>query len=460
MPVSMILCLALLVVAGFAFAAGRTRAFAAAGGAPASLHSLPNYHGWFLAIWAAGPALLVVLVYALFGDRLVDRLLLGVLDPETLSLPHERIQLLIRDARAIAEGAPSSDLGAATAHAARELARIDGAVRWVAAGGVVVLAGLGFLIAQSRIDGPFRARNHVEGVIRGLLVLCSAIAILTTFGIVLSLLFESIRFFERVSIFEFLFGLQWSPQTALRAEQVGQSGAFGAVPLFYGTFMITFIAIAVAGPIGLYSAIYLSEYAGPRARGLIKPMLEILAGIPTVVYGFFAFLTVGPAIRAAAEFVGVDAPTQSALAAGLVMGVMIIPFVSSLSDDVINAVPQSLRDGAYALGATKSETVRHVILPAALPGVMGALLLAVSRAVGETMIVVMAAGRAANMPVNPLESVTTITVQIVALLTGDQEFDSAKTLSAFALGLVLFILTLIMNIVALRIVQKYREKYE
>jgi phosphate transport system permease protein len=460
MPVSMILCLALLVVAGFAFATGRSRAYAAAEGAPASLHSLPNYHGWFLAIWATGPALFVLVVYALFGDRLVDRLLLGALDPETLDLPRERLQIVIRDARALAAGGILSDPGPAVSRAARELTRFDNSVRLAVAGIVAALAGIGFAITRARIAAPFRARNHVEGVIRGLLVVCSAIAILTTFGIVLSLLFESIRFFERVSIFEFLFGLQWSPQTALRAEQIGQSGAFGAVPLFYGTFMITFIAIAVAGPIGLYSAIYLSEYAGPRARALIKPMLEVLAGIPTVVYGFFAFLTVGPAIRAAAEFVGFDAPTQSALAAGLVMGIMIIPFVSSLSDDVINAVPQTLRDGAYALGATKSETVRHVILPAALPGVMGALLLAVSRAVGETMIVVMAAGRAANMPVNPLESVTTITVQIVALLTGDQEFDSAKTLSAFALGLVLFIMTLIMNIVALRIVQKYREKYE
>jgi phosphate transport system permease protein len=460
MPVSMILCLGLLVLAGFAFADGRARAFAAAGQAHTSLHSRPNYHGWFVAICATGPALLLLCLYAAFGDRLADRLLVGALDPETLALPRERLQLVLRSAHEIVSGTATGDVDPAAAQAGRALARIDDMLKWSVAAVAAALAIVGLLLARSRVSQAFRARNHVEGVIRAVLVLCSGIAILTTFGIVLSLVFESIQFFSRISPIEFLFGLQWSPQTALRAEQVGQSGAFGAVPLFYGTFMITLIAMAVAGPIGLYAAIYLSEYASPRARAIFKPMLEVLAGIPTVVYGFFAFLTVGPAIRAAAAFVGIDAPTQSALAAGLVMGIMIIPFVSSLSDDVINAVPQTLRDGAYALGATKSETVQHVVLPAALPGVMGALLLAVSRAVGETMIVVMAAGRAANMPINPLESVTTITVQIVALLTGDQEFDSAKTLSAFALGLVLFVLTLVMNIVALRIVQKYREKYE
>ena len=255
--------------------------------------------------------------------------------------------------------------------------------------------------------------------------------------------------------------MHWSPQIAIRADQVGQSGAFGAVPLFAGTALITLIAMMVAAPIGLLSAIYLSEYASPRMRAWAKPALEILAGVPTVVYGFFALLTVGPFLRQFAMMLGYeDAVTQSALSAGLVMGVMIIPFVSSLSDDVINAVPQALRDGSYAMGATKSETVRHVVFPAALPGIVGALLLAVSRAVGETMIVVMAAGQGANLTANPLESVTTITVQIVMLLTGDQEFDSPKTLSAFALGLVLFVMTLILNIIALRVVQRFRERYE
>ena len=295
------------------------------------------------------------------------------------------------------------------------------------------------------------------------LMMTSAIAILTTLGIVFSLLFESIRFFASIDwrIHEFLFGLHWSPQIAIRADQIGQSGAFGAVPLFAGTALITLIAMTVAAPIGLLSAIYLSEYASPRMRAWAKPALEILAGVPTVVYGFFALLTVGPFLRQFALMLGYeDAVTQSALSAGLVMGVMIIPFVSSLSDDVINAVPQALRDGSYAMGATKSETVRHVVFPAALPGIVGALLLAVSRAVGETMIVVMAAGQGANLTANPLESVTTITVQIVMLLTGDQEFDSPKTLSAFALGLVLFVMTLILNIIALRVVQRFRERYE
>ena len=277
----------------------------------------------------------------------------------------------------------------------------------------------------------------------------------------LSLLFESLRFFASVPVLDFLFGLQWSPQIAIRADQVGQSGAFGAVPLFAGTAMITVIAMVVAVPIGLFSAIYLSEYAGPKFRQIAKPVLEILAGIPTVVYGFFALLAVGPAIRTLFTALGFESVvTQSALSAGLVMGVMIIPFISSLSDDVINAVPQSLRDGSFAMGATRSETITKIVMPAALPGIVGAILLAVSRAVGETMIVVMAAGQGANLTANPLESVTTITVQIVMLLTGDQEFDSPKTLSAFALGLVLFVLTLLMNVVALRVVQKYREKYD
>ena len=247
---------------------------------------------------------------------------------------------------------------------------------------------------------------------------------------------------------------------AMREDQVGSSGAFGAIPLFTGTLLISFIAMMVAVPVGLMSAVYLSEYASNRVRGIAKPLLEVLAGIPTVVYGFFAALTVAPLLRGAGTSLGLDVASESALAAGLVMGVMIIPLVSSLSDDVINAVPQSMRDGAYGLGATKSETIRKVIFPAALPGIVGGILLAVSRALGETMIVVMAAGLAANLTANPLEAVTTVTVQIVTLLTGDQEFDSAKTLAAFALGLVMFAITLCLNIVALRIVRKYREQYE
>jgi phosphate transport system permease protein len=327
---------------------------------------------------------------------------------------------------------------------------------WLALAASALLA----VFAWSRISAALRARPLVETAVRLLFAGSSLIAILATIGIVLSLVFEAARFFERVPALEFLFGLQWSPQTAIRADQVGSSGAFGAVPVFAGTLLITAIAMAVAVPIGLLSAVYMSEYASQRARTVLKPILEILAGIPTVVYGFFAALSVGPVIRAAGERIGLDVASESALAAGLVMGVMIIPFVSSLSDDVINAVPQSLREGSLGLGATPSETIRRVVLPAALPGIVGAVLLAVSRAIGETMIVVMAAGLAANLTWNPLEAVTTVTVQIVTLLVGDQEFDSAKTLAAFALGLMLFVVTLVLNVIALRVVRRYREQYD
>jgi phosphate transport system permease protein len=344
--------------------------------------------------------------------------------------------------------------------AASHLAQLRGLADWTLFGIVVALAGSVLAFTWSKIGPEFRARNNVERIITALLVLCSTIAILTTVGIVLSLLFESIRFFTKVPITEFLFGLQWSPQTAIRADQVGSSGAFGAVPLFTGTLLIATIAMFVAAPVGLMSAIYLSEYAPKRVRGIVKPVLEILAGVPTVVFGFFAILTVAPFIRDLGAAIGIPISSQSALAAGVVMGIMIVPFVSSLADDVINAVPQALRDGSYGLGATKSETIKQVLLPAALPGIVGAMLLAVSRAIGETMIVVMAAGLQASLTLNPLESVTTVTVQIKSILVGDQEFDSAKTLSVFALGLVLFLVTLALNVIALRIVQKYREKYD
>jgi len=299
-----------------------------------------------------------------------------------------------------------------------------------------------------------------ERVFKWFLIASSMVAVLTTAGIVASLLFESIYFFNEVPLTDFLFGLQWSPQTAMRVDQVGSSGAFGAVPLFTGTLLISAIAMVVAVPIGLFAAIYLAEYAHGSVRNWVKPLLEILAGIPTVVFGFFAALVLAPWLRGAGEAVGFDVSSESALAAGLVMGIMIIPLISSLSDDAINAVPQAMRDGSFGVGATKSETIRNVVLPAALPGIMGGILLAASRAIGETMIVVMAAGLTANLTANPFEAVTTVTVQIVTLLTGDQEFDSAKTLAAFALGLVLFLITLALNVVALNIVKKYREQYE
>ncbi|MDQ3077764.1 MAG: phosphate ABC transporter permease subunit PstC, partial [Pseudomonadota bacterium] len=320
----------------------------------------------------------------------------------------------------------------------------------------------GAFLAMRRIKVDFRARTKVERWVLVLLVGASLIAILTTLGIVLSLLFETLRFFQLVSPTEFLFGTTWSPQTAIRADQAGSSGAFGSLPLFWGTaFIGAIIAMIVAIPLGLMSAIFLTQYAPARLRAWAKPLLEILAGVPTVVYGYFAALTVAPMVRDLGLSIGISsASSESALAAGLVMGIMIIPFVSSMADDSIAAVPQAMRDGSLALGATKSETIKKVVLPAALPGVVGGVLLAVSRAIGETMIVVMAAGLAANLTINPFESVTTVTTQIVQLLTGDQEFDSAKTLAAFALGLALFVITLILNLIALRFVRKYREAYE
>jgi phosphate transport system permease protein len=332
---------------------------------------------------------------------------------------------------------------------------------------------ISFAIIYYKITPQLRARNQFEKIVLYLLVVSAAIAILTTIGIIASVLIESIEFFKQISIFEFLFGTHWSPQIAIREDQVGGSGAFGALPLFWGTLFISLIAMVIAVPLGLSSAIYLSEYAKSSVRNIVKPFLEILAGVPTVVYGFFAAITIGPLFRDFGNYLrdigynldieiiaGITVSTESALAAGVVMGMMIVPFVLSLSDDVLSAVPRAMRDGSTALGATQSETVKRVLIPAALPGIVGSFLLAVSRAIGETMIVLMAAGVAAKMTANPLDSVTTVTVQIVTLLTGDQEFDSVKTLAAFALALGLFTTTLLLNILALKIVRKYREQYE
>lgn len=316
---------------------------------------------------------------------------------------------------------------------------------------------------EASVDLKLRHANRStqlkELAIVTVLIASSLVAILTTVGIVLSLSFEAFRFFGKIPFFDFLLGLDWSPQTAIRSDQVGSSGAFGVVPLLTGTMLISLIAMIVATPLGLYSAVYLAEYAKPRTRSIVKPLLELLAGIPTVVYGFFAALVVAPIIRSMGSGVGFEISSESALAAGLVMGIMLIPFISSLSDDVINAVPQALRDASFGMGATKAETITKVVLPAATPGIMGSLLLAISRAIGETMIVVMAAGLAANLSLNPFEAVTTMTVQIVTLLTGDQEFDSAKTLAAFAIALYLLVLTLGLNIIALKIVDRYKKKY-
>ena len=458
---TLLLTLFVLLLAGMGYFLGQQRAFARVHGSLADLHSRPTYHGQFVALVVALPPLALVLLWVALREWVFESMVLAQLPAEVLALPAERLALFVRDAQSIANGGiPSGPPNDAVLAAADHYASL---MRW----GTVALYGLagsfgvvGLWWARGRIRQDFRARPHVERVVRGALFTSSLLAILVTVGIVLSLVFEAWRFFQLVSPGEFLFGLEWSPQTALRADQVGSSGAFGAVPVFAGTLLITVIAMAVAVPIGLLAAIYLAEYAPPRARAVVKPLLEILAGIPTVVYGFFAALTVAPLLRGFGASVGLDVASESALAAGAVMGIMIIPFVSSLSDDVITAVPRSLREGSLGLGATHSETIRRVVVPAALPGVVGACLLAVSRAIGETMIVVMAAGLAANLTANPLEAVTTVTVQIVTLLVGDQEFDSAKTLAAFALGLILFLVTLALNIVALRIVRAYQEQYE
>jgi len=460
MSISLIVALALLVISAFAFYMGRQRAFESVAGDTQRLHSMPGYYGFYAAILAGLPAFALLVIWSVFGESVLQAALLNALPDSIRALPAEQVDLFLRDARAIALDGTPSQTSPTHESAATYYAQLSWRLSLGVAAATLALSAVGVWLARRQIQPALRARNRVETVVKGVLLACSVIAILTTIGIVLSLVFESIRFFREVPISEFLFGTRWSPQLALRADQVGQTGGFGAIPLFAGTFLITLLAMIVAVPIGFFAAIYLSEYASPAQRRAFKPLLEILAGIPTVVYGFFALLTVGPFIRMAAETFGLSVPTQSAIAAGLVMGVMIIPFVSSLSDDVINAVPQSLRDGALAMGATPSETIRQVVLPAALPGIVGAILLAVSRAVGETMIVVMAAGQAANLTANPLDSVTTITVQIVTLLTGDQEFDSPKTLAAFALGLVLFVITLCLNVIALRVVQKYREQYD
>ena len=425
------------------------------------LHSLPRYYGYQTAIWCAVPAIAFFALWAGLESTVISKLVSHALPDELRNAPGGELNLILNDIKNLAVGniSQSQSDPVRSAAATQYKGHLEFS-RWLRAIVVITAGLLGAYFGYKRITQSARARVFVEKAMMVFLIACSCLAILTTIGIVLSVLFESLRFFGKVPFTDFIFGLHWSPQTSIRTDQVGSSGSFGAVPIFAGTLLISAIAMLVAVPFGLMSAIYLAEYASPAVRSWVKPLLEILAGIPTVVYGFFAALTVAPMIRGFGESIGLSVASESALAAGLVMGIMIIPFVSSLSDDVITAVPQSMRDGSLGLGATKSETIRKVVIPAALPGVVGSILLAVSRAIGETMIVVMAAGLAANLTINPLEAVTTVTVQIVTLLTGDQAFDSPKTLAAFALGLMLFITTLILNVIALRTVRKYREQYE
>lgn len=448
-----------------AFYLGRRRALVVSqgkgGGSAQRLHSLPKYYGYYASMWCMLPGVVLLLAWMALSDTLIISRVVESLPEALRSQDESRLGLTLNDIRNLAAGQMVDENRQAEIAVAADLYNeLKRASQRLLSGLIIAVSFIGFAVAWSRLRPQFRARNHVELAIKVTLIAASMVAILTTLGILLSVTFEAIRFFGQVPFADFLFGLTWSPQTAIRADQVGSSGAFGALPLFAGTLLISGIALFVAVPIGLMIAIYLSEYARPALRRVVKPVLEVLAGIPTVVYGYFAALTVAPVIRDLGASVGLDVASESALGAGLVMGIMIIPFVSSLSDDVINAVPSVMRDGSYALGATKSETVKRVVLRAALPGIVGGVLLAASRAIGETMIVVMAAGLSANLTANPLESVTTVTVQIVTLLVGDQEFDSPKTLAAFALGLVLFVVTLILNIIALQVVRRYREQYD
>jgi phosphate transport system permease protein len=420
---------------------------------------LPGHYGWYVALWTAIPALVFLIIWSAVSPPLVTEAVLR--NPAAQALPpfgFVRASIL-GEARAIASGEMATGFHALSSQLAPAYAAAQAKYDWIATALALLLAFVGGAYAYIRVKPDFRARTRVERIVMGALLLASLIAILTTVGIVVSLLFESVRFFRIVPITDFLFGTHWSPQVI---DSSDPGATLGAVPLFWGTFFIgAVIAMAVAIPFGLMSAIYLTQYARRTTRKWMKPILEMLAGVPTVVYGYFAALTVAPAVRDFAVAIGIQwASSESALAAGMVMGVMIIPFVSSMADDSIAAVPASMRDGSLAMGATSSETIRKVLLPAALPGVVGGVLLAVSRAIGETMIVVMAASGVATLTLNPFASTTTVTKQIVDLLTGEATFDSAKTLAAFALGLTLFIVTLLLNIVALAIVKRYREAYE
>jgi phosphate transport system permease protein len=455
MTVIFLICLAGLTLLAFYLGRGRARLMAAAN----PLHSRPSQHALLLASMVLIAMLAILILGWLVTAWLAETRAIAALPPEMASNPLQ-VEAAMRTVLNLAAGENGSAADQSVTSAAAVYSSIVNGGRLVSLLLSIALGAGVMIMGLRRIAPDYRARNHFESLVSAALFACASIAVLTTIGIVFSVAFETARFFTLVSPIDFLFGLEWNPQTALRADQGDFGGAFGIVPLVTGTLLITVIAIAVAGPIGLTAAIYMAEYASPRARTFVKPMLEILAGIPTVVLGFFAALTVAPLIREIGTSLGLAVASESALAAGLVMGMMIIPFVSSLSDDVINAVPQSLRDGSYAMGSTKSETIKKVVLPAALPGIVSAFMLAISRAIGETMIVVMAAGLAANLTFNPLEAVTTFTVQIKTILVGDQEFDSAKTLSAFALGFVLFFLTLVLNIIALRIVKRYRELYD
>jgi len=485
------LVLIVLAISAVGYVLGRRRALRSAGGDSRKLHSLPIYYGANVAMWAAVPAAAVLVVWLLAQPYVVNGRVLGML-PDSVVAEGSSLGLVMSDVRRVADGLDVAvSRGAMTGAQARSLDAANSSIRDILGevgvalgsevsadvlnaaqvyrglnatganimGAVVLLMALGGAgWAISRSNATFRARNTVERGILALLIFAASVAVLTTIGIVFALLFNTIEFFKLYPATDFFFGTRWAPSFSGR----GGASDLGVLPLLWGTFYISIIALLVAVPVGLFSAIYLSEYAGPKMRGLAKPLIEILAGIPTIVYGLFALLTVGPLLVSlfGKDTVGWMSGGTAVMTAGLVMGIMLIPFVSSLSDDIINAVPQAMRDGSYGLGATQSETIRQVILPAALPGIVGAILLAASRAIGETMIVVLGAGAAARLSMNPFEAMTTITAKIVSQLTGDADFASPEALVAFALGMTLFVLTLGLNVFALYIVRKYREQYD
>ena len=489
MPVIWILTL-ILVFSIVGYFLGRARAMASAGGDMRILHSLPSYYGYNSALFLAVPSLILLGLWLILQPIYIESRISSLI-PDTAIAADTTRSLVMSDVRRVADGldvavaqgamtpdearnirtefvdvrerlgsvgvALGSEVDAPILNAAQQYRQLSGTLNTVMTVLVLTLGAAGLAFSYVRTDKDFRARNVVESVIKSLLILASTIAILTTFGIVFSMIFETRNFFTQYEWTEFFFGTVWDPSFSGR----GGLSEFGLIPLLWGTLYISFIALSVAVPIGLFAAIYMSEYAGPRMRSFAKPVIEVLAGIPTIVYGLFALITVGPFLRDfIAEPLGLGSSSSSVMTAGLVMGIMLIPFVSSLSDDIINAVPQAMRDGSFGLGATHSETIRQVVIPAALPGIVGAILLATSRAIGETMIVVLGAGAAAKLDLNPFEAMTTVTVKIVSQLTGDTDFSSPETLVAFALGLTLFVMTLGLNVLALYIVRKYREQYE
>jgi phosphate transport system permease protein len=483
-----------VVFGAVAYVAARSRAAALAGGPSSALHSRPGYYGAYAAVWTILPAFIVLCLWLAISPSIIESSVRGAFPEDVKAQPEATQNLNYGMVSAIANGlhllsaeelvGASSDAAALQAklaekgvplagepqpymiEGAKKLNAESDSSRLVMNAIVFVLAAAGAFYALRSVGPRFRARNRVERVMLGGLLLASSIAILTTVGIVFSMLSEAIRFFSAVPAADFFFGTVWDPRFAGAGSS--SFGQFGLIPLLLGTLYIGLVAMLVAVPVGLFAAIYMAEYASPKIRSIAKPLLEVLAGIPTIVYGFFALITVGPFLRDLSSQVNglltgdysnfIQA--QSVLTAGVVMGIMLIPYVSSLSDDIITAVPRVLRDGSLGLGATRSETIKKVVLPAALPGIVGALLMTASRAIGETMIVVLAAGVAARIQINPFEPMTTVTVKIVNQLTGDLEFTSPQTLVAFALGITLFFITLCLNIYALYIVRKYREQYE